>query len=443
MQLSVTNRDIIRLAAPISLSLLIPQVSFVTNTAFLGRLGVQELAVNGITGIFYLILTMVGYGLASGIQVQFSRRAGENDNIALARTFTNGMMLCLMFGTGLMLFSLLLTPAIFGGALHDHTNAELTVRFLSVRVWGLPFLVLTQLANSFYIATGQSRYLIHGSLVSTVVNILFDYMLIFGHWGMPHMGLMGAAVASVIADVAFCVVMYGIFFFKKMQVKYPVFSTGRFDMQMAKRSLVIASPLIVQFLFSMGGWQMFFIFVEHLGNRELAVSQVLRSVFGVAGIGLWALASACNTMVSNVIGQRKQRLVLPVIFKVVKLAVGYAVVLGVILIVFSHQFLALYRNDPDLIRFAIPSLRIVCVSSVIMAVATVLFNGVVGTGNTVVNLMVEVICVSTYVLYCYIVIERMRLSLSWAWASEFVYWGTLVTISWMYLRTGRWKGKVV
>lgn len=443
MQLSISNKDIIRLAAPISVALLIPQISFLTNTVFLGQLGEQELGVNGMVGIFYLILSMIGYGLANGIQVQMSRRAGEGNYTGLAKTFTNGMMLCLMFSILLIGVSAFLAPLIFNNTLADDTNAALSLQFLSLRAWGLPFLILTQLANAFYIATGQSRFLIHGAVASTVINIVFDYGFIFGKLGMPEMGLMGAAVASVISEVVFCAVMYGIFYIKKMQVKFPILTTGRFDAALAKRSLIIASPLIVQFMFGIGGWQVFFIYVEHLGTRELAVSQILRSVFGIAGIGLWALASSCNTIVGNVIGQGKQRLVIPVIMRAIKLAVIYAIGLGLILVIFPHQFLTLYRDDADLVLFAIPSLRVVAVSSVLMAVATVMFNGVMGTGNTRVNLIIEIVCVTSYIIYCYVVIERLRLPLAWAWASEFVYWGVLIILSLLYLRTGKWKGKAV
>lgn len=443
MQLSISNKDILKLAAPISIAVLIPQISFLTDTVFLGRLGETELGVNGMAGIFYMILAMIGHGLASGIQVQMARRAGENNQEGLARTFTNGMMLCLMFGIALMALSFITAPYLFGAALHNDTNTHLTVEFLNVRVWGLPFLMLTQLANAFYIATSQSRFLIHGSIVGNAVNIIFDYGLIFGALGLPEWGLVGAAAASVLGEVAFCITMFSIFYIKKMQHKFPILSTGRFDMGMARRSLVIASPLILQFLFSMGGWQIFFIYVEHLGTRELAVSQILRSVIGVAGIGLWALASTCNTMVSNVIGQKKQRLVMPVIWRIIKIAVIYASILGTLLIIFPAEFFSLYRDDPSLVQFAIPSLRLMAVSSIVMGMATVMFNGVMGTGNTKVNFTIEVICVCAYIIYCYIAIERLRLPLHWAWASEFVYWGTLVIASWGYLRTGRWKNKAV
>lgn len=386
---------------------------------------------------------MVGYGLSIGIQVQMSRRAGEGDHIALGRTYTNGMMLCLSLSLALMLLAYLTAPPLFSSTLHSEENIAMTVSFLNIRVLGLPFLVLNQLANAFYIAIGRSRYLIYGSLVSMLVNIVLDYGLIFGHLGMPEMGLEGAALATIIAEALACITMFALYYINKLQHSYPIFTTGKFDFALGKRSLVISSPLIVQFLFSMGGWQIFFIFVEHLGTSELAASQILRSVFGLAGIGLWALASTCNTLVSNVIGQGKQRLVIPAIVRVIKIAVIYAAALAVILILFSESFLALYRNDPELIALTKPSLRVVAISSILMAMATVLFNGVSGTGNTKANLFIEVTCVCAYVLYCYIVIQRLQLSLTWAWVSEFVYWGTLFITSAWYLRSGRWKGKTV
>ncbi len=443
MKLSISNKDIIKLSAPIAVAMLIPQISFLTDTVFLGRLGERELGANGMAGIFYLILSMVGVGLTNGIQVQLSRRAGEGNYEGLAKTFTNGMMLCLIFGIVLMGVAMFAAPAIFNATLHDSENAALSISFLNMRMWGLPFLMLTQLANAFYIATGQSKYLIHGSIVANAVNIVLDYGLIFGELGLPEMGMVGAALASVISEVVFMIVMYGVFYAKKMQAKYPVLASKHFDFRLAKQSLIVAAPLIIQFMFSIGGWQIFFIYVEHLGTTELAVSQVLRSVFGVAGIGLWSLAASCNTMVSNVIGQSKQRLVMPVILRTIKIAVIYAAFLGAFLIIFPVEFLSLYRDDADMIALAIPSLRIVAVSSILMGVATVLFNGVMGTGNTKVNLFIEVCCVLSYVLYCYIVIERMRLPLHWAWMSEFVYWGTLTIACMLYLRTGRWKNKQV
>ncbi|HRO43220.1 MAG TPA: MATE family efflux transporter [Flavipsychrobacter sp.] len=443
MRILATNKTIIRLALPISLALAIPQLSFLANTVFLGRYGEQELAVNGVAGIFYLTLSMIGYGLSSGVQIQLARRAGEDDKMGLTRSFMNGILLSVLGSVGLMLLSLWLAPIIFGLSLSDSSNAYLSINYLYVRVWGLPFLMLTQMANAFFIATHRSRFLIYGAGAGTLVNIVFDYLLIFGHYDFPRMGLTGAAIASILGEVAFCAVMFGTYYFNKFHKEYPIHQYLRFDIKLSQRSFRIASPLIVQYLFSIGGWQVFFIFVEHLGTRELAASQILRSIFGVVGIGTWALAATCNTMVSNVIGQGKQREVLYVIKKVTKISVIYAVVMSVILLAFTDSFLSLYRNDPQLVAFARPSMIVIVLATIVMAISTIAFNGVVGTGNTLINLSMEVTSVFIYLVYCFVVIEQLRLPLHWAWGSEFVYWTALLIFSLLYLKSGRWRGKTI
>lgn len=443
MKVSVTNKAIIKLAAPISLALLIPQVSFLTNTAFLGRLGEKELGVNGITGIFYLILAMVGYGLSSGMQIQMARRSGEGDKKGLANLFSNGVMLALAFALGLMLVALWLAPIIFGFGLHSSENIFLSVDYLYIRVWGLPFLMLTQLFNAFYISIQKSRFLIYGSLVATIMNVFWDYALIFGKFGFPKMGLEGAAVAAIIAEVFYFLTMLGLFYVHRMSYEYPIMRFRSFDLALSRRTLKVASPLIVQFLFSIGGWQIFFIFIEHLGTKELAASQILRSIFGIVGIGTWAFATASNSMVSNVIGQGRQRDVVWLVLKICKLSFVFALITSALLLGFSSAFLSMYRNDPELVAFATPSLRVIVLATLVMSVATVVFNGVVGSGKTMVNLTMEICCVFAYLIYCYIIIERMRAPLWLCWGSEFVYWISLLLASFIYLKSGRWKGKSI
>jgi Na+-driven multidrug efflux pump len=279
--------------------------------------------------------------------------------------------------------------------------------------------------------------------VATLLNILFDYLLIFGKLGLPAMGFKGAALASVIAEVFYCLTMVAMFFYHNMHRSYPVFDFLHFDFSLSEKTLAVASPLIVQFLFSIGGWLVFFIFIEHLGGQSLAASQVLRNIFGIVGVGTWALATTCNTMVSNLIGQGRQKEVMKIILKICKLSLLYAIGVCLLLLLFSHQFLAIYSNDQSLIDFAIPSLRVIVVATLIMSLSTVVFNGVVGTGNTLVNLTMEVTCVGTYLVYCYFVISRWHSPLYLCWGSEFVYWTSLLTGSVIYLKSGRWKGKQI
>lgn len=443
MQFTATRRQILKLAAPISLSLLIPQVSFMANAVFLGRLGQLELVVNGLTSIYYLLLTYIGFGLSNGIMVLLSRRAGENDVKGLSRTFTNGLFLSAMCSLLLMMLSFWFCPLLFGYSLKDENIFFATIDFLYLRIWGLPFLMLTQLVNAFYIATNRSRLLIYGALLANVVNVFLDYGLIFGKCGLPQMGLKGAAVASIAAEVTFCIVMYSLFFLKGFHRRYPIARYLQLDTGISAQTLKVAAPLIVQYVFSIGGWQIFYIYVEHLGVTQLATSHILRSVLGIVSIGTWALASTCNTMVSNIIGQGHIDKVVPLVKKIIGISFTYTIFISAFLFFFPRLFLGAYTHDTAVIAMGVSSLRVLALSSLIMCMATICFNAVIGTGNTLINLGMEIFCVCMYIVYITIAVERMRASLHIAWASEFVYWGCLLVTAGGYLMSGRWKGKMI
>jgi MATE family multidrug resistance protein len=443
MQYKVSNRQILKLAVPISLSLLIPQVSLMTNAIFLGRLGQLELVVNGLTSIFYLLLTYIGFGLSNGILVLLSRRAGEQDVKGLCRTFANGLFLAIALSVCLMLLTYWLSPLLFANTIHEKAIFVETIDYLGLRMWGLPFLLLTQLVNVFFIAIGRSRFLIYGAFAANLINVLLDYVLIFGKYGFPAMGLKGAAVASIIAEVVFCIVMCTLFFNRKVYPKYPVFNYLKFDLKITIQTLKISAPLILQYLFGIGGWQLFYIYVEHLGVTQLASSHILRSVLGIVSIGTWALASTCNTMVSNLMGQGNAHLVIRLVRKIMLISFLYTIGISFFLFFFPATFLSAYTNNAAIISMGTLSLKVLAVSSLVMSLATISFNAVVGSGNTFVNLCIEIFCVTAYIVYITIVIEKWRSPLHYAWASEFVYWGCLLLASGIYLISGRWKNKLV
>jgi putative MATE family efflux protein len=443
MQLEVNYREILKIAGPICLALIIPQINHITNTAFLGRLGEFELAANGIAGIYYLVMYMIAYGLNNGMQVLIARRAGQGQFSGIGQLFSNGIQLGLVFSLLAIGITLLAAPWFFSKSLHDKHIYEAAISFIRIRIWGLPFLMMLNMANAFYIGSGHSKVLAATSLCQEAVNIIFDYFLIFGKAGFPHMGLNGAAIASVIAEGTGFIVAFSILFLKKYHLQYQLFNYLRIQWKVIGNILNVSAPIIVQFLFSIGSWFVFFIFIEHLGERPLAVSNMLRSIFGLFGIFTWSLAAACNTMVSNVIGQGRSALVFPAIKKIVWLSSLCAVTVCVLINLFPYTLLKIYTTNTDLIAAAIPSIRVITLSTILMAVSAIVMSGVLGTGNTRMNLITEITAVIGYLTYCDIVIERMRSPLQWAWGADFIYWVIIFALSYWYLRSGRWKGKEI
>src|SRR5687767_9928828 len=200
LQLEVSNRQILKIALPISLAMLVPQLNFITNNIFLGHYSSEALAYAGITGVYYLIFAGIGFGLNNGLQALISRRAGENKPEEIGKLFSQGVRISLIIAAIGILLTYLIGPYLFAHTLEDEETREMVTHFLKIRIWGLPFLYIYQMRNALLVGTNQSKYLVGGTIAETVTNIVFDYALIYGELGMPRLGFNGAAIASILAE---------------------------------------------------------------------------------------------------------------------------------------------------------------------------------------------------------------------------------------------------
>jgi MATE family multidrug resistance protein len=169
----------------------------------------------------------------------------------------------------------------------------------------------------------------------------------------------------------------------------------------------------------------------------------MRNIFGLFGIFCWAFASTTNTMVSNIIGQGKPEEVMPLIKRVVTMSLGISLFIFVILNLVPEFFLSIFSQGDEFIAEAVPIVRIVSVALLMMSVGTIWLNAVTGTGNTRVNLMIELVTIVIYCLYVFLVLEHWNLSIGWGWGSEWVYWISMFTMAFFYMRSGKWKDKKI
>lgn len=212
LKVNVNNRQILSIALPITLAILIPQINMLTNSIFLGRLSEEALGNAGITGVFYLIFAVAGNGLNNGLQNVFSRSAGSDNSQDFKIILSQGIRISLQFALVCILFTWTLAPLIMKEVANPAAYPQ-EMSFLRIRILGLPFLYLFQMGNAFLVASLNSRYLMIGFIFEALINVLFDYLLIFGNWGFPEMGFNGAAVASVIAEFTGMVVIFLVLLF--------------------------------------------------------------------------------------------------------------------------------------------------------------------------------------------------------------------------------------
>lgn len=440
LQVDITYRQILKIALPISLASLVPQLNFIINNIFLGHLSEGALATASITGVYYLIFAAIGYGLNNGLQALISRRAGENRPDEIGRIFHQGVLIAMIIALTGIIITYFIAPAVLKATVHSEDTYQKAVSFMRIRIWGLPFLYIYQLRNALLVGTNQSKYLVAGTLAEAVANIFFDYALIFGHFGLPQLGFNGAAYASVIAEFTGMFVIYLVIRAKGIDQRFSLFQKTRWDSYNARLITNLSGPLVFQHAISIVSWFFFYLLIErNSGQTGLAVSNTMRNIFGFFGVFIWAFASTTNSMVSNIIGQGRTEDVLPLIKKIMKISLSVAVVICIGLNLFPGVYLSIYGLDLQFINTGVPVIRVVALAMVLMSFATIWLNAVTGTGNSRMTFLIELVAIVLYCIYVFVVLEVNKLSLIWAWMSEYLYWAVLFSLSFFYLRSNRWK----
>ena len=194
-----------RTTFPILVSLIMEQLLGMTDTAFLGRVGEIELGASAVAGVYYTVLFMLGFGFATGAQIIMGRRNGESNESgkgfdAIGRVFWQGVWFLLALAIVTIGLSFILSPAILRSALSSDNIFGAARTYVDWRVPGLLFAFISAMFRAFYVGTRETASLTFNSIVMVGSNILLDWLLIFGHWGLPALGIQGAALASTISE---------------------------------------------------------------------------------------------------------------------------------------------------------------------------------------------------------------------------------------------------
>ncbi len=439
MQVDNTYRSIWRIAFPIIVGLMAQNLMVVIDTAFLGRLGEITLGASAIGGIFYLCLVMLGAGFAIGVQIVIGRRNGEKKYTQIGRIFDHAVYFMVSLALVLFLFMHSVAPSFLSWFLKSDMVLQESLIYIDYRRFGFFFGFLVLTFNSLYIGITRTRILIISTSLMAGTNILLDYTLIFGNFGMPAMGIAGAAMATNIAEaITFLFFVLWSLINKTLPYFY-LFRFPRPNWLQYKPLLKVAVPVMFQYFLSFAAWFVFFMILEQIGETALAASNITRSFYMLLMIPVWGLCSATNTMVSNIIGQGRSNEVIPLIKKILVIGLISTMLIVQVNLFFPYQIATFFTHEAHLVEATVPLLRVISLALFTFAFGMILFSGLSGTGKTFVALMIEILSITFYLGSAYVLAVLFEGSAPTVWFVEVIYFTVLGLGSLTYLRTGRWK----
>ena len=382
--MQISYKHICKITTPVLVSLLVEYLMGFTDTAYLGRVGETELAASALAGTYYMIIYMIGFGFSIGAQILIARYNGSRQYSRTGEVFTQGTIFLLLVATLLFTLSYLYSPVVLRFLIDSEQVYLATISYLNWRIYGFFFSFIIVMFKAFFIGTVKTKILTINSIVMVLTNIILNYILIFGKLGFPALGIAGAAIASSISE-AVAVIFFLVY--TRLQIddqKYCLFQSLNVNRSILKKVLDISIWMMIQHGLVFGGWFVFFLTVEHLGERSLATTNIVRNI---------------SSLVSNLIGEGKSDKVMKLCRKSILLCYLFVLPVVLFIAIYPNLVLRTFTNNIGLITYSIPPL-LVMLSSYLIAVPTfVWFCAVSGTGNTLSSLRIAVVSLIIYISY--------------------------------------------
>ena len=288
-----------KVAYPILISLIMEQLIGMTDTAFLGRVGEVELGASAIAGVYCMAIFVAGLGFGLGSQIIIARRNGEGNYKETGNIFYHGVYFLLGLAVVIIALSEMISPWALHRMVSSPEIADAAMDYVRWRLVGFIFAFVTVMFRAFYVGTTQTKTLTLNSIVMVLSNVVFNWILVFGHLGFPALGIAGAAIGSTLAELV-SLIFFIVYTIRKTDCeKYGL--NRRIDFSWSKLGGILSISVwtMIQNFLSVSVWFIFFLCVEHLGERALAVSNVVRSISGF----VWVFASAFSSTCGNEAGQ--------------------------------------------------------------------------------------------------------------------------------------------
>lgn len=425
--MNYTYKNIWLINFPVMISILIEQLINITDAIFLGHLGEIELGASALAGIWYLAIYMLGFGFSLGLQVVIARRNGEQNYIETGKIFFQGLFFLSGLAVFLCLFSKLLSPIILSRLIASAEVYHAVIDYLNGRIWGLlfsfPFLAL----RSFLVGITYTKALNMAALTSVLVNIPSNWLLIF-HWDMK---IAGAAIASSFAEACSLVVL-AICVSHKMDKKLYGLS-WRFDKGVLLHVCHVSVWSMFHSFISVAPWFLFFVAIEHLGELQLAVANILRSISTLFFVIVSSFAATTGSLVSNLIGANERRQVFPLCNRVIRLGYFIGLPLIALALIFHQAVISIYTNNLAIMQTAWLPYVVMLLNYVFALPGYVYMNAVTGTGATRTAFIFQATTIAAYLFYLW-KLSHWDVSLAVYWTVEYLFVIGLGVQSVIYLK---------
>lgn len=382
-------KAILGLALPIMAGMGSQNLLNLVDVAMLGRLSKEAVAAVGLCGMALWAMTALIQGLSTAIQTITARRLGEARDRCLHESAVTALYLVLLSGIPLTVILVSLAPEILSLLTDDATVRELGSDYLSIRLTTLVAIGFNFCFRGYFNGLNQAGIYVKTLVCMHLVNIIANYVLIYGKWGFPALGVRGSALGTAVATTLGCLILL----FWMIRLRTPGFSLSPRGLhwQTIRQLLWLGLPSSLQNTAMSLGFLMFFHIAGKISTAALAASNILINLNLLCVLVAMGLGLATITLVSKALGEGKPEEAVAWVRGTTAIAFLSLTAVGLALVAMPHFWIGLFLPDAEVLSMAVFPLVLLGLSQIYDGVGIVLSYAHLGGGATRTVMLIAIV----------------------------------------------------
>ena len=439
--------DILTIALPSLVELVLTSLTSMADQIMVGRLpgqlGVQALSAVGLCMNPKFILMTALMAINTGTTAVVARYRGMGNQEKANQTFKQSLIFNIFLSAIMMVIGVVFARELIGliaGNGISETTVEYAVTYFRIQMYGFIPLMMTNTVTSTLRAIGDSKMPMVYNTIANVVNLFFNYGLIYGKLGMPEMDVAGASLATVIGQcVAFVIAMY-IMFSKKRYVYIDFKEKTGYNKTIMSNVLGIGLPSMLEQLCLRIGIIIYSRIVASLGDISYATHMVCMNIQSLTFMSGMAFQNSATTLMGQSLGRRRLDMADNYTRMTRNISFWISCIIGVVLALFGGQIVNIYNSTPEIVEMGGKLLAIVAITQPFQSSQFVTTGALRGAGDTKYPAVVIFICtLIVRSVLGYIFVIQLDMGLIGAWFAIVV--DQLLKTAMIFARynTGKWR----
>lgn len=406
----------ILLAIPVCLSNLGHILVGVVDTALVGKLGsVEQAGVALACSLFYLILVF-GIGVSNGVTPLVAAADGENNTQTISQLLKNCIAINGVMGIFLFCLVFILSPSL-GSFDQEKEVVDIAIPFLNIMGLSMIPLSIFFALKQFTEGLSLTFMAMVVSVIGNILNIILNYILIFGYCGVEPMGVMGSCWASFYSRVIMALMMVGYFLYsKKFEAYRSGFNLRGLSSALCKKILRIGVPSGLQMVFEIGAFGFAIIMIGWLGSEYQAAHQIALSLAACTFMIVSGIASAASVRVGNYYGSANKTQMRMAGFSALLMGLIFMMITATLFFSFNNFLPTFFSNSSSVIEIASGLLLIAALFQLADGTQVIALGVLRGVGDVTIPTIITLVAYWIIGLPCsYLLAFTFELGINGVW----------------------------